>query len=341
MAAPAVLSALLTTLTDSLTSASSSLPTSTNLAPPADGISLLDTKNELLLSYLHNLVFLIILKLRNQSSPNPAEEEEAATSPLNDAVTQKLVELRVYIEKGVRPLEGRLKYQLDKLLLTASEASTVPAPDKSALKTPRTTKQSEARSGASASDSDASPAPRPAIPDLAHRPNPSAFARPSETTTAARQSASDGLYRPPRITPTALPTTDTSSRKKEAKPRRSHTLNEFVREEMDDAPVAEPSIGAGSGLRGREKEREEERRAYEEMRLVRLPEEKKSKKQKRDRGLGEGFGEDLVGGLGGFEIEGLKGRGGKRKREGGGGDEGRVGQAWEKRVKKGVGRKRR
>lgn len=118
-------------------------------------------------------------------------------------------------------------------------------------------------------------------------------------------------------------------------------LDEFVREEMDDRPVAEPSIGAGSGLRGRERDREDERRGYEEMRLVRLPEEKGGKKKmKRDRRGGEeGFGEDLVGGLGGVEFEGLKG---KRKRERDGGEEGgRVGQAWEKRVKRGVGRKRR
>lgn len=336
MAAPATLPALLTTLTESLTSAASSLPSITKLAPPAEGISLLDTKNELLLSYLHNLVFLILLKLRNQSPSSPAED----SSP-HDSVTQKLVELRIYIEKGVRPLESRLKYQLDKLLLAASEASTFPPPDRATIQTSRTPEPRTAHSDASASDSDdVEPAPQPTFPDLAHRPNPSAFARPSDSKAAARQSDSNGLYRPPRITPTALPTTDATSRKKEVKPRKSHTLNEFIREEMDEAPVAEPSIGAGSGLRGREKEKEEERRAYEELRLVRLPGEKQKKK---DRRRGEGFGEDLAGGLGDFEFEGLKGRGGKRKREREreGGDEGRVGQAWEKRVKKGVERKRR
>lgn len=333
MAAPASLPALLTTLNESLTSATSSLPSPANLAPPADSISLLDTKNELLLSYLHHLVFLIILKLRTQSSPNTAKEPSLA-----DAVTQKLVELRIYIEKGVRPLEGRLKYQLDKLLLAASEASDAPVPNDT-VETADASPRRVAKSDALANESDAEPtAPRPAIPDLAHRPNPSAFARPSESK-AARQSTSDGLYRPPRITPTALPTTDPSSRKKEVKPRKSHTLNAFIREEMDDAPIAEPSIGAGSGLRVREKEKEEERRGYEETRLVRLPGEKK----KKDRRGGEGFGEDLAGGLGDFEFEGLKGRGGKRKRErdSGGGGEGRVGEVWEKRVKKGVGRKRR
>lgn len=330
MAATATLLPLLDTLTDSLTSAASSLPSATNLAPPADGISLLDAKNELLLSYLHNLVFLVILKLRNQSSTSPAEG-----SSLNDVVTQKLVELRIYTEKGVRPLEGRLKYQLDKLLLAASEASVEPAPT-GAVKIPITSERRIVESNASASDSDAEIAPRPAIPDLAYRPNPSAFARPSDSK-ATRQSTSDGLYRPPRITPTALPTTDALSRKKEVKPRKSHTLNAFIHEEMDDAPIAEPSIGAGSGLKGREKEKEEEKRGYEETRLVRLPGEKK----KKDRRRGEGFGEDLADGLGDFDFEGLKGKGGKRKRERDGGNEGRVGEVWENRVKKGVGRKRR
>lgn len=330
MAAPANLPDLLTTLADSLTSATTSLPSDTSLTPPADGISLLDTKNELLLSYLHNLVFLIILKLRNQSSPNTAEEPS-----LNEAVTKKLVELRVYIEKGIRPLETRLKYQLDKLLLAASEASVPPAPNGTTNKS-SILKQQGTESDVSASDSDPEPAPQPAIPDLAHRPNPSAFARPSDTITT-RQSAFDGLYRPPRITPTALPTTEASSRKKEVRPRKSHALDEFIREEMDDAPVAEPSIGAGSGLRGRAKEKDEARRDYEEMRLVRLPGEKKKKDRRRD----EGFGEDLANGFGDFEFGGLKGKGGKRKRERDVGEGERVGEEWEKRVKKGVGRKRR
>ena len=326
----ATLPDLLTSLADSLTSATASLPSNTNLVPPADGISLLDTKNELLLSYLHNLVFLIILKIRNQSSPDSAVEPS-----LDEAVTKKLVELRIYIEKGIRPLETRLKYQLDKLLLAASEASVPPAPN-GTTKISNAPRQQGTKSDVSGSDSDPELAPQPAIPDLAHRPNPSAFARPSDTTTT-RQSASDGFYRPPRITPTALPSTEPSSRKKEVRPRKSHALDEFIREEMDDAPVAEPSIGAGSGLRGRAKEKEEARRDYEEMRLVRLPGEKK----KKDRRRGEGFGEDLANGFGDFEFGGLKGKGAKRKRERDVGEGGRVGEEWEKRIKKGVGRKRR
>ena len=112
---------LLSKLTESLSSASRSLPEAESLAPPLDGISLLDTKNELLLSYIQNLVFLIIVKLRNQKiqidnfNPNQTSDED---------VVKNLVSLRVYLERGVRPLESRLKYQIDKLLLAANDAES-------------------------------------------------------------------------------------------------------------------------------------------------------------------------------------------------------------------------
>ena len=75
------------------------------------------------------------------------------------------------------------------------------------------------------------------------------------------------------------------------------------------------------------------------MRLVRLPEEKGKKAGKRRRG-GDG-GEDILGGLGGsFDFGELKGEGKRRRREEGAKGE-RMGERWEKRVGRGVGRKRR
>lgn len=329
MAAVATLPALLSTLTQSITSASSSLIEPASLAPPAKGISLLDTKNELLLSYLQNLVFLIILKLRNHSSEKPLDAENGASAlSLNDEVTKKLVELRIYLEKGVRPLESRLKYQLDKLLLAALEAP--PPQNTNGPTNPSRTSNSVPKLAATDDHSDIDSAPPPTISDLSHRPNPSAFARPSEPGRGPAQE-NNGLYRPPRIAPTALPTTERKAAKA-LKPRKSTTLDTFIREEMDDAPIAEPSIGAGSGLRGKAKEMEEERRGYEEQRLVRLPGEKKKRRR---------VDEDLSGGLRGLgEVDfGGKGVKVKRKREGGEGE--RIGERWEKRVKRGVGRKRR
>ena len=302
MTAARPLHELCATLTESLTSAGTSLLEPSALAPPSDGISLLDIKNELLLSYLQNLVFFIIHKLRQQSSESP--EDLSA----DDAVVQNLVALRVYLEKGVRPLESRLKYQIDKLLLAANEDAS------KAILNGTNGSKSIAKTG-SGSEEEVSSAP-PKISDLSYRPNPSAFRLPARgSPSPSRQS---GVYRPPQVTPVAPP-----DARKERRPRRSHALNDFVREELEDAPLAEPSIGAGSGLRGRTADREADKRRYEEERLVRLPGNgKRSGKRRRD--VGEGFGEDDLG-FGGNLNDLVKGE--KKRRKISGGDGVRIGEA--------------
>ncbi|KAG7004764.1 hypothetical protein G7Y79_00023g053480 [Physcia stellaris] len=323
---------LLSTLTESLKSASPSIPDASSLTSPPDGISLLDTKNQLLLSYLQNLVFLIILKLQNLKS----RSEGAFVDPHSDEeVVKELVYLRVYLERGVRPLESRLKYQLDKLLLAANDAEA-----QSEIKPNGASKQDlrpATKSDPDRSSTSPSPNASPLLPatthvaDLSHRPNPSAFISlpPRATSPSAR---STSVYRPPQINPTLPPT----SAKPQRKPRTSHTLDEYVREELDDMPLAQPSIGAGSGLSGKAAEREAERRGYEEDRLLRLPDQ--GKKGKRRREMGEGFGEDLLRGGAGYLDDLVKG--GKKQKKVGGGER-TVGEAWEKRVKRGLGRKRR
>ncbi|KAI4290633.1 MAG: hypothetical protein L6R35_000067, partial [Caloplaca aegaea] len=166
-------------LTDALRSAIESVPSAEALAPPSDGLSLLDIKNDLLLSYLQNCVLFILFKFRNQGSSDKPEGD--AQEPSYDQIVKTLVSLRLYLEKGVRPLESRLKYQVDKLLLTASEASTQPISllnDRPA----KAHKRPSSASGASAEyadDDDEPKAPDPVtVSDLAHRPNLSAFSRP-------------------------------------------------------------------------------------------------------------------------------------------------------------------
>lgn len=395
MASPASSISLLTSLTTALTATTASLPDASSIKPPSDGISLLETKNELLLSYLQNLAFSILLKTRVQSrrfrshtseeqDPEAHEEENDEERSLRNEVTRNLVELRIYLEKGVRPLESKLRYQIDKLVSAANEAEVVskaattgkPPVQNGTRKRASTADVGDEDQNDDSDDDDIDPTagtlaarstttPIP-ISDLSHRPNPSAFARPSlqqttrsttATTSADFRPMNSGPYRPPRITPTALPTTTTtttsSSQKASARQRTSHMLNDYIREEMDDAPLPQPSIGAGTGLRGREREKEEERRRYEETRLVRLPEEKKKKgKGRGSRGAG-GIGDDgrgdLEGGFGGVEGVDFSGGGGggkRRKRDTAGGGSGggggaRVGAAWEKRVRQGVGRKRK
>ncbi|EPS36359.1 hypothetical protein H072_10129 [Dactylellina haptotyla CBS 200.50] len=123
VAAPAPsLAALLSTLTTSLTSTKASLP----LAPPdaASGISLLDLKNDVFLSYLHHLSYLLLFRIRN-GSLNASSKDGNTDKPTNSAIGEELVKtlasLRLWLEKGVKPCENKLKYQVEKVLKAASE----------------------------------------------------------------------------------------------------------------------------------------------------------------------------------------------------------------------------
>ncbi|KAK3065839.1 hypothetical protein LTS18_002334, partial [Coniosporium uncinatum] len=133
------LSSLLTTLTSALDSATKVVPSEETTLPPKDGISLLDVKNELLLSYLQHLVFLILLKIRNLKADTDSQEH--GNDLRNDAVN-KLVALRVYLEKGVRPLESKLKYQIDKVVRAADDAAhaTEQKPERRAKSTAKAVK---------------------------------------------------------------------------------------------------------------------------------------------------------------------------------------------------------
>jgi U3 small nucleolar ribonucleoprotein protein LCP5 len=301
------LPSLLSVLTSSLQSAVSSVPDEAAILPPKDGISLLDTKNELLLSYLQHLVFLILVKLRNgslseKSQANSGGEDGGPDSGLGAEVVKKLVELRVYLEKGVRPLEGRLKYQIDKVLRAAGDAAREDA---------RAAKANGAggvNGNAGVEDSDGETSRRDkatpaALPDeLSYRPNPAAFTRPTiKPTSSTRLSSSTGVYRPPRITPTTLPTPPQPTSRR---PTKSRILDEFLTTELSTAPAALPSIGStivSGGRRSKsasERAAEAERAAYEEANLVRLP--KVSRKERAAQGGrgGAGYGGEEWRGLG-------------------------------------------
>lgn len=358
MAVESSLPALLGSLTQSLSTAFQSTEKVPSLYPSKDGISLLDTKNELFLSYLQNLVFLILLKLRNRKVPSDFEDED----PLDGLVVKKLVELTVYIERGALNLEGKLKYQIDKVLRAAQDAqntakiNAVPKANGGHKPTDGAEdNEEEIEDDEINEESDDGVALKASeIDDLQYRPNPAALQRSAFVSTEPESKASeDGLYKPPRIAATAMPTTE--RREKEArKPNKSATLEEFITDELSTAPLAEPSIGSGiieGGRRSKsEKERKEEkeRREYEERNYVRLPKESKKDRAKKGGRKDAGYGGEEWRGLGeGIDrIERLtKGNGGEgrnvleksRKRpteDGPRGDGGaEIGQGYQKRLK--------
>jgi U3 small nucleolar ribonucleoprotein protein LCP5 len=348
---------LLTTLRSSLETAL--LPNSINILPPANGISLLDLKNELFLSYLQNLVFLILIKLRHATSGDKKTSGEKSGN-LNEEVTKKIAELRLYIEKGVKPLEGKLKYQIDKVVKAAENVTRAEAPvTNGAMKKIKQKKKkrradksedSERSSSSESEEDDDASVSVSEIDELSYRPNPAALIRPQQDRIEkGRDEPADGIYRPPRITATAMPTTRGKEEKAERRPNKSATLDEFIATELSTAPIAEPSIGSTIVAGGRklktqrERDADDERRRYEEAHLTRLPKESKKDRAKnggRDRGGfgGEDFrnleaGLDRIGGL----VRRKEGSGGKvdrsRKRNFssaglGGGD---IGRSFDKR----------
>ncbi|KAI8629338.1 U3 small nucleolar ribonucleoprotein lcp5-like protein [Xylariaceae sp. FL1651] len=290
MATPTSLPALLDTLTNSLTSALEATPKLAGIDETENGVSLLDVKNELLLSYLQNLVFLILIKIRNAKNDTLDSAEDSTDTP--HAVVKKLVELRLYLEKGVRPLEERLRFQLDKIIRAADDADRK---EKAAKEAQDASSESESGSevGSEDSDVDEDAANHRDMDRKAHNsangqnaPSFSNFRAPVTVGMAAAAQGKTGIYRPPKITPAVMPTTDRRERA-ERRPIKSATINEYIADELSTAPSALPSVGSNVLFGGRkvktaaEREEDDRRREYEETNFVRLP--KESKKQRAEK----------------------------------------------------------
>jgi U3 small nucleolar ribonucleoprotein protein LCP5 len=302
--APALVD-LIYTLKDTLQQSLASTDKIEAPTPFENGISLLDVKNELFLSYLQNLVFLIIIKLRHIQSGNTEEEKEA-----DKAVVKKLVDLQVYIDKGVRPLEGRLKYQIDKVLRAADDAKRAEEAAKPRIKavTKRADSPSDDASGSGSEvESNDEESARVEIDDLQYRPNPAAFVRPADAEDVSYKrgsSKSTGTYKPPRIQATSMPVTTGPREKENKKSQKSAALDEYINTEMSSTPYAEPSIGTTTVSGGRriksdkERQSEQERKDYEERNYVRLPKQSKKERQKLGRPKDAGYGGEEWKGLG-------------------------------------------
>ncbi|KAK8079714.1 hypothetical protein PG997_007532 [Apiospora hydei] len=275
MAALTSLPALLDTLTQSLTSAYEATPKLAGIEPPQNGVSLLDTKNELLLSYLQNLVFLILLKIRN--AKNSDDEDD---SNLSNTVVEKLVELRLYLEKGVRPLEEKLEYQLDRMLRAADDTEPPPAGEAEESESEESDEEGGAtvNGGVPVLDKNASSA----LPSFGFQAskNPAGMA-----AAAASDADRTGVYRPPKISATVMPTTERREARDRSRPQRSATMNEYINEEVLDQPLAQPSVGT-TIVRRTKKADEDRRRDYEETNFVRLPAESKKDRSKRNKAEG-------------------------------------------------------
>lgn len=94
-----------------------------------NGISLLSLKNSLLLSYMHNLTLLALCRVHGRSiscsssSSSVIEKGGRNNSDSNgeSKLVEEMVRQRIVLEK-IRPMEMKLKYQVDKLVKKAESA---------------------------------------------------------------------------------------------------------------------------------------------------------------------------------------------------------------------------
>ncbi|XP_054710713.1 neuroguidin-A-like [Uloborus diversus] len=199
------------------------------------GLSFLDMKNQMMLSYVTNLTYIILKKISGQK----IEGEPAI---------ERLVELRTTLEK-IRPIDEKLKYQINKLVSTAS-SGTVDAND-----------------------------------PLRFRANPDNLAVPDEEEDTADEPRESKIYVPPKISAAYYDEdeslTDRKKRILERAQRKalSSTMLQELRKEYDTGPEEIRETVDPYKLKLTQEMKERER--YEEEYMLRLPMTKRQRHEAR------------------------------------------------------------
>lgn len=238
----------------------------------ADRVSLLSLKNGSMLAYINSLLLVVGDKL-----------DKDCKHPTSMEGRQRSVQHRVVLERGVKPLEKKLSYQLDKLTraYTRMEKEYMEA-EKRAVEKSQDVANNEASDEDSSSDE-----------ELSYRPNVAGVltsVKAQKSSAGVEEEEDDkeeekgGIYRPPKISATLPPQQlsqfedkfNAREHKDRSSRSRMQAMEEYIRESSDQ-PNWESSIGAnivthGKGgiksLRDTEKERDIAR--YEEDNFTRL-----------------------------------------------------------------------
>lgn len=247
-----------------------------------EGISLLSLKHQVMLWYLHSLTLLSSQRVLGNSLKKRAPPSASFQDPNRGArgadagdLVDSLIESRVVLEKS-KALEGRMRYQIEKLMRSATEPV--------------------------ASDDIEDP--------LSFKPNPgNMIADEKETRAQSEDTQPDDIYRPPKVAP--MPYNETSG--KEKRRARVPAALASLEYQTGSDPYLESTSGlGGAGNRGltstsaraRELAKMNE---YEESHMTRLVLSKKEAKRRRldeenialgGTGLGSHFGRGRARGAG-------------------------------------------
>eukprot|EP01083_Nonionella_stella_P070569 188898_1 len=261
-----------------------------------EGLDFLETKNSLLLSYMIDLTQLMCLKSAKERDATKIEQ-----------CLHRLREMRTVLEK-VKPLEKKMRYQLDKLLAISASSSSFAA----AAESSPNIEEGEKMESKMAMESD----------PLAFRPNPDFMDgkdegadsddtdnenegadsnSDDEDLLAARMAFKSGrdkedeknnVYKAPRLAAVPFTEETTQSEKEERvmkrqrdRMRKSELLS-TVKSSFGDAPEEDDFVGGANLGKQRESsqrfaDKEAERTKYEEETMVRLATSRNEKKMKK------------------------------------------------------------
>lgn len=277
-------------------------------ANPLEPVSLLSLKNSSLLGYITDLALLMQLRLQSMQSDRPVLEDE------KDEILKSSVVHRVTLERGIKSLEKKLSYQLEKLTAAYQRKEKEHADIEDNVQKRAGDSDEEDRSGSDnedeedASSEDEGLNLKPNLGALMGKDSAKAFkkkpAQQQQQQQEDSESGSDddtkskGKYKPPKIAAMALQA-DPDKEIKSNKKRNLQSMDEYL-QDISDAPMAEKSIGATITNEGRDMktkrqlEKEAEVQRYEEENFTRLPATKlkENKKDRAKRMRNEFFGED-------------------------------------------------
>ncbi|OUM54812.1 hypothetical protein BVG19_g4244 [[Candida] boidinii] len=288
-----------------------------------EGVSLLSLKNSSMLSYLNNLSIILNARVNQVTVPKSSKsskdnksnkliDNEIRNKAIENAVTQ-----RVILDKGVKSLEKKLGYQLDKF----TNAYRRREKETNELTEKKTKELEDGDEDEDNEDEDDEGDEDDEDNAFSFRPDASAMIKASKGTATVKQTgrsnsesadgdigdedgkeASSEKYKPPKISAMLPPTNprDIDSNDNSGKRRRNlQSMDEYLAE-LGDAPTVEHSIGAtiidsGRSMKtDKDRKKEEEITRYEEDNFTRLPTKatKISAKEKAKKKKNEFFGED-------------------------------------------------
>lgn len=272
---------------------------------PTEKVSLLSLKNASGLAYINSLLLILHDKL-----------DVDCVDPTAAKGREKSIENRIVLERGVKPLEKKLQYQLDKLARTYTrmEKEYIDAEKRALEKSANNTNDSDSNSD---HDDDSDSSSSEEEEEMTFKPNTDSFiTRESESKIKKHRKSktveeeeeeegksedegSAGVYKPPKINAVLPPTMqrhfedkfNAKNHKDRSAGSRMQAMEEYLKESSEQ-PDWESSIGADivdhgrGGIKSR-RDTEKDRRVqeYEESNMTRLSlnGSKKEKKQQKQR----------------------------------------------------------